>query len=281
MGVLGAHRGRGAVGRPRRSPRRPPPVRLHARGTRPLPQAAGRSTSSSTSAGSRACRPRRRAGRRSSCLERFGLADRGEGARREALARQPAAGADHRGADGRRRSRWCSTSRSPGSTRPPSTRWPTCCASRPPAACRCCSPGTSSTSSSGSATGSSSWPAAGSSPAVRPTSCGTARPARRYRLVVRTRDAGWVRDVAASHVVDVDGRSAVCSSWSRPAPSRPLLREALRAGTVREFSPVVPASASSTGRWRHDHATTERPHRPDQDAATAEHARPSGHRPAG
>ena len=85
MGVLGIARGRGALGRPADHRGRPPPLRLHARGARPLPEAEGRSTSSSTSPSSgawpaaaaraavggapravRARRPRRRPASRSS-----------------------------------------------------------------------------------------------------------------------------------------------------------------------------------------------------------------------
>ena len=48
--------------------------------------------------------------------------------------------------------------------------------------------------------------------------------------------AGWLRDVAGVDVLDVDG--AVALLRLDEASVQPVLGEALRRGTVREFSPV-------------------------------------------
>jgi ABC-2 type transport system ATP-binding protein len=63
--------------------------------------------------------------------------------------------------------------------------------------------------------------------------------ARRYRLVLGG-DAGWTRGFRGIHVVDVDGPQALFELLD-PGVEQALLHEALRRGTVREFSPVVPA----------------------------------------
>jgi len=62
---------------------------------------------------------------------------------------------------------------------------------------------------------------------------------RLHRLVV-DRDAGWVRDVVGVSVVDVDGPVAVLELIEAGASDR-LLTEALRRGSVRELSPVIPS----------------------------------------
>ena len=60
-----------------------------------------------------------------------------------------------------------------------------------------------------------------------------------HRLVV-DHDAGWVRDVAGVSVVDVDGPTALLELIEADASDR-LLTEALRRGSVRELSAVVPS----------------------------------------
>ena len=66
-----------------------------------------------------------------------------------------------------------------------------------------------------------------------------------HRLVVAagphggTADAGWVRDVPGVAVVDVDGPVAVLELVAAEASDR-ILREALRRGSVRELSTLVP-----------------------------------------
>ena len=62
---------------------------------------------------------------------------------------------------------------------------------------------------------------------------------RLHRLVV-DRDAGWVRDVGGVSVVDVDGPVAVLELIEAGASDR-LLTEALRRGSVRELSPIIPS----------------------------------------
>ena len=67
-----------------------------------------------------------------------------------------------------------------------------------------------------------------------------------HRLVVAAgasggaADAGWVRDVPGVAVVDVDGPVAVLELVAADASDR-LLREALRRGSVRELSTIVPS----------------------------------------
>jgi ABC-2 type transport system ATP-binding protein len=63
-----------------------------------------------------------------------------------------------------------------------------------------------------------------------------------HRLVVAggANDAGWVRDIPGVAVVDVDGPIAVLELVAADASDR-ILREALRRGTVRELSPLVPS----------------------------------------
>ncbi|MBB5959545.1 ABC-2 type transport system ATP-binding protein [Saccharothrix tamanrassetensis] len=61
----------------------------------------------------------------------------------------------------------------------------------------------------------------------------------RFELVVAS-DAGWVRDVPGVRVVDVDGPRAVFELDGRPDADRAVLEAALRRGTVRSFTPVVP-----------------------------------------
>ena len=63
----------------------------------------------------------------------------------------------------------------------------------------------------------------------------------RHRLVL-SGDAGWVRDIAGVHAVDVDGGAALLEIL-RPGAERDLLSEALRRGEVREFSPQRPTLA--------------------------------------
>ncbi len=60
-----------------------------------------------------------------------------------------------------------------------------------------------------------------------------------HRLVV-DRDAGWVRGVAGVSVVDVDGPVAILELIEADASTR-LLTEALRRGSVRELSAIVPS----------------------------------------
>jgi len=65
-----------------------------------------------------------------------------------------------------------------------------------------------------------------------------------HRLVVSghdgaTGDAGWVRDVLGVAVVDVDGPVAVMELVADDAGDR-VLHEALRRGSVRELSTIVP-----------------------------------------
>jgi ABC-2 type transport system ATP-binding protein len=67
-----------------------------------------------------------------------------------------------------------------------------------------------------------------------------------HRLVVAsgsgggTADAGWVRDIPGVAVVDVDGPVAVLELVAADASDR-VLREALRRGSVRELSTIVPS----------------------------------------
>jgi ABC-2 type transport system ATP-binding protein len=67
-----------------------------------------------------------------------------------------------------------------------------------------------------------------------------------HRLVVApgpaggAADAGWVREVAGVAVVDVDGPVAVLELVAADASDR-ILREALRRGSVRELSAIVPS----------------------------------------
>jgi ABC-2 type transport system ATP-binding protein len=63
-----------------------------------------------------------------------------------------------------------------------------------------------------------------------------------HRLVVAggSNDAGWVRDIPGVAVVDVDGPTAVLELVAADASDR-ILREALRRGTVRELSPIIPS----------------------------------------
>jgi ABC-2 type transport system ATP-binding protein len=63
----------------------------------------------------------------------------------------------------------------------------------------------------------------------------------RHRIVL-SGDAGWVRDVAGVHAVDVDGRTALLEIVEHGA-ERSLLEEALRRGDVHEFSPQRPTLA--------------------------------------
>ncbi|GAA2741380.1 ATP-binding cassette domain-containing protein [Terrabacter aerolatus] len=63
----------------------------------------------------------------------------------------------------------------------------------------------------------------------------------RHRLVL-SGDAGWVRDVAGIHAVDVDGPTALLEVVEHGAERR-LLEEALRRGEVHEFSPQRPSLA--------------------------------------
>ncbi|RJK94200.1 ABC transporter ATP-binding protein [Vallicoccus soli] len=72
----------------------------------------------------------------------------------------------------------------------------------------------------------------------------------RYRLTVEP-DAGWLRGVPGLDVLDVDGPRALVElptlTDADPgvlrAQEQELLRRALEAGTVREFTPVVPTLA--------------------------------------
>ena len=159
MGLLAHRRRRGALERPAddRAPT--------AAGSATCPRSAAStpsrrsSTSSSTSRSCPGCRPRDGARSAIEHLERFGLAERAKDhVEKLSLGNQQRvqiiAALLHRpGRPGPRRAVLA------GSTRRPSTRWPTCCATTPRAGCRCCSPATSSTSSSGCATASSCWPA--------------------------------------------------------------------------------------------------------------------------
>ncbi|MDQ2756042.1 MAG: ATP-binding cassette domain-containing protein [Actinomycetota bacterium] len=61
----------------------------------------------------------------------------------------------------------------------------------------------------------------------------------RHRLVTGS-DVGWVRSVEGVSVLDVDGSTAVLELLSDDAADR-VLREALRRGSVRELSPLVPS----------------------------------------
>ncbi|MDQ2781761.1 MAG: ATP-binding cassette domain-containing protein [Actinomycetota bacterium] len=60
-----------------------------------------------------------------------------------------------------------------------------------------------------------------------------------HRLVV-DRDAGWVREMAGVSVVDVDGPTAVLELVAADAGDR-ILHEALRRGSVKELSTIVPS----------------------------------------
>ncbi len=60
-----------------------------------------------------------------------------------------------------------------------------------------------------------------------------------HRLVV-DRDAGWVREIAGVSVVDVDGPTAVLELVAADASDR-ILHEALRRGSVKELSTIVPS----------------------------------------
>jgi ABC-2 type transport system ATP-binding protein len=60
----------------------------------------------------------------------------------------------------------------------------------------------------------------------------------RFELVVDS-DAGWLRDHPGIRVVDVDGPRAVFDLAGRD--DQDVLREALRRGDVRSFTPVVPS----------------------------------------
>ncbi|WP_158850240.1 ABC transporter ATP-binding protein [Saccharothrix deserti] len=61
----------------------------------------------------------------------------------------------------------------------------------------------------------------------------------RFELVVAS-DAGWVRDVPGVRVVDVDGPRAVFELDGDAGADQVVLQAALRRGTVRSFTPVVP-----------------------------------------
>jgi len=63
---------------------------------------------------------------------------------------------------------------------------------------------------------------------------------RRLHRLVLDRDAGWVREVGGVFVVDVDGPVAVLELIEVDASDR-ILAEALRRGSVRELSPVIPS----------------------------------------
>jgi ABC-2 type transport system ATP-binding protein len=60
----------------------------------------------------------------------------------------------------------------------------------------------------------------------------------RFELVVDS-DAGWLRDHPGIRVVDIDGPRAVFDLAGRA--DQEVLREALRRGDVRSFTPVVPS----------------------------------------
>jgi ABC-2 type transport system ATP-binding protein len=62
---------------------------------------------------------------------------------------------------------------------------------------------------------------------------------RRFELVVAS-DAGWVRDVPGVRVVDVDGPRAVFELDGHDEADQVVLAAALRRGSVRSFTPVVP-----------------------------------------
>ncbi|GAB2976234.1 ATP-binding cassette domain-containing protein [Saccharothrix stipae] len=61
----------------------------------------------------------------------------------------------------------------------------------------------------------------------------------RFELVV-TSDAGWVRDVPGVRVVDVDGPRVVFEPDGAADVDQVVLQAALRRGSVRSFTPVVP-----------------------------------------
>lgn len=60
-----------------------------------------------------------------------------------------------------------------------------------------------------------------------------------HRLSMDT-DTGWVRELGGISTVDVDGSTALVEITA-PDGERALLNEALRRGTVREFSRVIPS----------------------------------------
>lgn len=62
----------------------------------------------------------------------------------------------------------------------------------------------------------------------------------RYRLVLGG-DAGWVRDLTAVHVRDIDGNTAIVEPGDDPAVSQHLLAEAMRRGSVLEYARIIPA----------------------------------------
>jgi ABC-2 type transport system ATP-binding protein len=61
----------------------------------------------------------------------------------------------------------------------------------------------------------------------------------RFELVVAS-DAGWVRDVPGVRVVDVDGPRVVFEPDGDAEVDQVVLEAALRRGSVRSFTPVVP-----------------------------------------
>ena len=69
----------------------------------------------------------------------------------------------------------------------------------------------------------------------------------RLRLVVRSRDAGWVRDVPGVQPSTSTARPPLLELVAADAV-RPLAARSVGAGTVREFSPVVPRWPRSTAR---------------------------------
>ena len=82
-----------------------------------------------------------------------------------------------------------------------------------------------------------------------------ARGPERLRLVT-DRDAGWVRDVAGLHVVDVDGPVALlelADHATADAVRRTLLTEGLDRGEVRELAASPLRWPRSTGRSPHEH----------------------------